>query len=141
MACSSLEPFLQIRTFFIGETNFDGKPAPFGTDSNETGMLPTMARNDIRDDGTATDGERSEQYEWRDDETPITAVIQAVANATDRGVSELPALSEQFDPDALNALLTSARDNRTDPVSVSFAYGDVDVFVESSGRILVTDPS
>lgn len=60
--------------------------------------------------------------------TPSLAIVEAVADATDRDPTDLPPLAETADPDAIDAILTS-----TDPdagLYLSFRYAGVTVAVE-----------
>jgi len=59
------------------------------------------------------------------------AVPRAVADATDNDILELPPLQQYVDVDALEALFSTGRSEK----SVSFTYGDVHVTVRSEGVI------
>jgi hypothetical protein len=80
-------------------------------------------------------------HNWAGDGPPAVALVEAVADATDRDPLELPPLSEVIDPDALNGLLRpdpgSNEDGNT--VQVSFEYAGVVVLVDSTGLIEVRE--
>ncbi|WP_436345552.1 HalOD1 output domain-containing protein [Natronorubrum sp. FCH18a] len=73
--------------------------------------------------------------EWNQDSenTPVFAVVSAVAEVEGADPVELPPLYEAIDPEALNDLLTS----RPEPVTVSFQYAGYDVDVRGSGKVVV----
>lgn len=52
------------------------------------------------------------------DDSPVTAVIDAVADGTDRSPLAMPPLSQAVDPDALDALLSTGDQQ----IEVSFEY-------------------
>lgn len=67
------------------------------------------------------DTDRHTVYAVDPDETPSMAVINAVAEAADRPLTEIEPLAETIDPDGLNAVLSP--DGATDtPVTISFEY-------------------
>lgn len=66
---------------------------------------------------------------------PTTGIVEAVSAVTDRNPSELPALYDVVDPDALETLYDSERVSHGDGVSVSFEYAGVVVVVRSGGGI------
>ncbi|UIP01520.1 hypothetical protein Hbl1158_15400 (plasmid) [Halobaculum sp. CBA1158] len=67
--------------------------------------------------------------DWTDFESPSTAVVVAVADATGRDQTELDVLNESVDGDALDALVTESASS----VDVTFEYAGVDVRVSSDG--------
>lgn len=79
---------------------------------------------------------------WDEFEHPSTAVIEAVAAATDREPAALPPLHGYVDADALDALLGDER-RRKEPsetdasVRVSFVYDGVEVAASGDGHIEV----
>jgi hypothetical protein len=75
-----------------------------------------------------------DHYDYRDAESPSTAVVEAVAMATDRDPLDLPILADALDTDALDALVTHSTDTTT---HISFTYAGVDVGVDSTGAIVV----
>jgi len=70
--------------------------------------------------------------DWTDYEYPSTAVVEAVAAATDRDVEELALLDDYVDGDALDALLLGSASSS---LTVTFDYGDVAVSVRADGQI------
>lgn len=72
------------------------------------------------------------EYEWTDSVLPSTAVVEAIAAATDRDHTELPPLYEYVEVDALDTLVTATTDHRVD---VSFTYDGVRVRISSVGRV------
>ncbi|WP_222913358.1 HalOD1 output domain-containing protein [Natrinema sp. SYSU A 869] len=75
--------------------------------------------------------------EWKQDteNTPVYAVVSAVAEASGLDMFELPSLYEAINPDALNELFTS----RSEPAvgKVSFEYAGYDVVVRGTGVVEV----
>jgi hypothetical protein len=72
------------------------------------------------------------RHEWRQSGDPSVALVEAVAAATDRTVTDLPPLQQSIDPDALDALLTG---NQSSEVSISFRYADTAVSIHRNGSI------
>lgn len=68
-------------------------------------------------------------------ESVTTQLASAVADATDREVTELPPLGEWVDCDALEQLF-DGHEHRAE-LSVSFDFEGCQVFVSSVGRIVV----
>ncbi|ELY49217.1 HalOD1 output domain-containing protein [Natronolimnohabitans innermongolicus] len=64
--------------------------------------------------------------------TPVNAVIEAVAETTDSDPLDLPPLYDAVDPDALNTLITGAETN----TRVQFQYAGFDVVVQDEEVIL-----
>ena len=65
--------------------------------------------------------------------TPVYAVVSAVANEAGLDLVELPPLNEVIDPDALNALFTSR--SETTVSRICFQYAGYEVAVEGSGAV------
>lgn len=80
----------------------------------------------------ATDGRI--EYEWTAAVPASTALVEAIAAATDRDQTDLTPLYEYVDVDALDALLDVSTG---DPVDVAFTYDGIRVRVSSVGRIEV----
>ena len=81
-----------------------------------------------------TPGGGPDHYDYRDAQSPSTAVVDAVARATGRSPLDLPVIQDVIDTDALDALVTHSTDGTT---RISFTYGGVDVVVDSAGGISV----
>lgn len=77
------------------------------------------------------------RHEWDRSELPSTAVIDAVAAATNRDPTTMSQLYDYVDPDALDSLMTPQNDGSTNPVTVSFMYDGVAVRVDSRGWVAV----
>lgn len=75
--------------------------------------------------------------DWRGTGQPSIAVVEAVADATDRDPLDVASLYDHVDTDALDALVTSAEDGSGTDVRVSFTYDGVRVLVEGTGGITV----
>lgn len=58
-------------------------------------------------------------------------IVEAVAAATDRAMTDLPPLYDTVDADALDALLNG----QSSSVTISFQYADTDVTVNGNGSI------
>lgn len=73
-----------------------------------------------------------------------TTVVEKVARSKGVDHTELPALSEVIDPDALDALFSgpvSGNGSRSQLPVVEFTYADLKVVVRSADDIEVSDPS
>jgi hypothetical protein len=66
------------------------------------------------------------------DESPSSTVVEAVAELEAMNVTELPALYETLDPDALDQLYDSCTDAR-----VTFSYYDYRIAVDTDGSVTV----
>ncbi|MCU4975984.1 hypothetical protein OB955_25245 [Halobacteria archaeon AArc-m2/3/4] len=75
--------------------------------------------------------------EWDRDseETPVFAVVSAVAEASGADPLELPPLGRAIDPDALNELFTGRSESTV--AEVTFQYADYDVTVRGNGEVHV----
>lgn len=77
------------------------------------------------------------RYDPEDGESPAMAIVDAVAAAENIDATELPALYDVIDTDALNRLFNS--ENIGTEAVLSFKVDDWNVFVSSDGRIRVCD--
>ena len=95
------------------------------------------AGTQINTDDSSTELSLSTTGEWEQgtENTPVYAVVSAVAEASGVDMFELPPLYEAINPDALNELFTS----RSEPAvgEVSFQYAGYDVTVHGSGVVRV----
>lgn len=83
-----------------------------------------------------TDPDRSResyQTDWTEYNYPSTAVVEAVATATDRDPTDLHPLYDYLDGDALDALLSAA----DTALTISFTYDDAWVDVSATGSLTV----
>lgn len=80
------------------------------------------------------------QYSWAVDDSPSTALLEAVAAETDRPPGDLPTLFDSVDGDALDALLLAARRDGAEHVRVTFSYGGFRIDVVADGRIGLRAP-
>lgn len=64
---------------------------------------------------------------------PTTAVVDTVAKDAGRDPTELPALYDELDPDALNKIIESGKPE----ISVSFVYNDRNITVHGQGDVVV----
>lgn len=87
------------------------------------------------------DGEGRIEHEWDESLPPSTAIVEAAAAATGREPTDMPELYEYIDGDALDKLVTRKGAAAERSVELSFGYGDVDVWLDSNGQILVELPS
>ena len=74
------------------------------------------------------------------DDSTTMRVVSAVAEATDRDVSEMPPLAAVVDTDALESLFETDVDANGHDVEVEFAYAGRQVLVRSGGRVTVGPP-
>jgi len=65
-----------------------------------------------------------------DEQVVSRAVIETVADATSRDVTQLPPLFKVVDPDALDALLAPRPSGSAEPLGLTFEYADCRVTVE-----------
>jgi hypothetical protein len=75
----------------------------------------------------------SYQTDWTAYNHPSTAVVEAVAQATGRDQTDLHALYDYLDGDALDALLGAA----DTALTVSFTYDDAWVDISATGSLTV----
>lgn len=73
------------------------------------------------------------------DETPVTAIVEAVEEYSGVDATELPPMPEFIDPDSLNQLLETPPGSTADVITVSFPYSGYHVRV-SSDRVLTLEP-
>ena len=81
----------------------------------------------------AEQGGQPFESDWSGSDQPTTDIVEAVAEATGKGVHELDPIQDYVDGDALETLLT---DGSTD-VTTTFVYDGVTVQVHSDGSIAV----
>lgn len=74
---------------------------------------------------------------WLDGKLPSTAVVEAVADSTEREPLDMQPLHHFVESDALDSLLTSAAKRGFNDVEVCFRYEGVSVTVSSGGTISV----
>lgn len=72
--------------------------------------------------------------DWREHDSPCTAIVEVVAEATGREPTDLPPLYESIETDALDALVSTSTDAST---RVTFDYAGVEVTVRSNGEFEV----
>lgn len=77
------------------------------------------------------------RFDWAST-TPSMAVVETVAVARNEGPLSLPQLFARIDPDALDALVTSAATPTDEGLRISFSYADHDVTVGADGGVAVT---
>jgi hypothetical protein len=76
------------------------------------------------------------EFDPRSAESITARMATAVAEATDRTVTEIPPLGEWVDCDAIEQLFSSQEP--ANELSLSFEVEDCEVFVSNIGRIVVT---
>lgn len=98
-----------------------------------------MAYDSESPDTTANETESETpllRADWREYDSPATAIIETVATAKGLEPTDLPPLIDSVDPDAIDNLVErSASNDRY--IRVSFAYDGVTVGIESNGEIKV----
>lgn len=72
-------------------------------------------------------------YDWRSFESPMSAVVEAAAAATEQTVLELPPLQHTVDADSLNTMVEDSAD--TESIEVTFQYADLEITVDSAGQL------
>ncbi|WP_247003567.1 HalOD1 output domain-containing protein [Halosolutus gelatinilyticus] len=72
-----------------------------------------------------------------DSNSIVVAIVDTVATVTNSDPISLPPLFATVDPEALAALVTSAREG---PIEVNFSYEDCRVTVSSHGTVVVEPP-
>ena len=102
-----------------------------------------MDRQDNTIDRYETDptfGESAAQIDWDSPEQPSTAIVEAVAAATDADLLEMPPLTHAIPPDTLNTIFTVEGNPRRESVQISFAYSGVHVRVDRENGIEIREP-
>lgn len=79
--------------------------------------------------------DETDRYEWNGTVEPGVRVVQAVAAATGREPTALPALQEAVDVDAMNDILSGSSDGHR--AVVSFEYANRVVEVDTGGTISI----
>lgn len=79
------------------------------------------------------------EYGVKSENSPIEAIVEALAEAVDVDSMDLPPLYDYVDPDALNTLFTRHGEATADTTLLSFQVGAWNVFVRSDGRIRICD--
>lgn len=74
------------------------------------------------------------RFDWSETE-PTVAVIETVAVATDQTPLDVYSLHDVIDTDALNTLVTSARDDAGVDLQVTFAAPGCEVTVHGDGLV------
>lgn len=74
--------------------------------------------------------------DWREHDSPRSAIIETVIAATGRDPQDLPPLSESVDTDGLDALLAGSN-GMDGGARVSFAFAGVDVAIRNDGELEV----
>lgn len=92
---------------------------------------PSAGGGNVDDERATADGPHT--YEWTDGVEPGVRIVEAVADATGRDPTTLPALQESVDVDAMNRVLASGDDR----IHVTIAYAGHVVEVDASGTITV----
>lgn len=85
--------------------------------------------------GGAEDGLCAD-YDW-ETTPPSVAVVETVADATDREPEDVGPLYGSVDPDALDALVAPDSGDGDNDVRVSFEFGGRHVTIHSSGTVTV----
>ncbi|MGM0605945.1 MAG: HalOD1 output domain-containing protein [Halobacteriota archaeon] len=105
------------------------------TDEEPVGDSNT-ARADSSPD--ASSDAKTVQSDWTTSEQPSAAIIDCIAAASDRSPLDMTPLHEYVDPEALDAIVTSAKSASQSEFRVSFRYEELDVSVEANGTVTVT---
>ena len=93
-----------------------------------------MKPNDRRDE-SGDDEPGLKRYDWAAYDEPSTALVEAIADATDRDPLHMPPLYDHVDTEALGKLLASRTRDRNGAVQVTFSYDGTTVHLDSDGRI------
>ncbi|WP_440007386.1 HalOD1 output domain-containing protein [Halomicrococcus sp. SG-WS-1] len=95
-------------------------------DGERPGEEPT-GRDELPDASPA-------DYDWAVT-SPVAAVTELVADATDRDPATLDPLYDYVDPDALNALVTSSNDDQAPRVRITLMYAGYEVTLRRDGHV------
>ncbi|WP_338739970.1 HalOD1 output domain-containing protein [Haloplanus salilacus] len=80
------------------------------------------------------------QYEWSTTR-PSAAVVETVAEVTDRETTAFGPLNAAVDPDALDVLVRESESAATDETVVSFLFDEFRVVVRGRGDVVLRAPS
>ena len=72
------------------------------------------------------------------DKTPVVAIAHGLSEIEDNPVTEIPALYDYVDPDAINRLMEIAHESNQD-VTVHVSIEDYEISVDSDGTISLRD--
>lgn len=95
-------------------------------------MSHDTENNDLVDGKGGESNEPAVRTEWSESRLPSVAVVEAVGEATDRDMTDLPQLNDSIDPDALDVLVTQ---RPSAPLAISFRYAGTRVSVRRDGWI------
>lgn len=76
-------------------------------------------------------------HDWDRDTDVNMTILEAVSEATDTDLIDLPSLYEHIDPDALDSVFRHSSGTRQAEGSVSFEFAGHPITVHSSGEIVV----
>jgi len=79
------------------------------------------------------------QYRYENDQTPVEAIVVALAEIEGSDATALPPLYNVIDTDALNRLFAREDDEGDTAAILSFQYDTWNIFVRSDGRIRICD--
>ncbi|QLG28984.1 hypothetical protein HUG10_16210 [Halorarum halophilum] len=91
-------------------------------------------RDSTRDAGPS---ETIVRTEWVESGRPSIAIVEAIAEATGRDPVSVAPLYEHIDSDALDALVTAAKDSSRPDVRVSFSVDVFTIVVDGGGGLEV----
>ena len=77
------------------------------------------------------------EYEWNERVAPTTAIVEAIAAATNRDPRHMPPLHDYVDVDSITDIVTTEAKGASRPVRVTFPYEQHTVLVGSDGAIEV----
>lgn len=77
--------------------------------------------------------------DWRDTGEPSIAVTNAIAEFTGQDVTEMPPIQSGIDAESIDRLLTAEPRPSGKPVRIAFTFQGVQVTVDSTGRIELSD--
>lgn len=108
--------------------------------SNSTEFTNNETESTVTELGSEQSAHEADSYAWTRDRPVSEQVVQAVATAAERSVTEIEPLNDAVDADALNNLFSPKFDGSVRRGGyLAFEYASYFVTVFASGRIEVAD--
>lgn len=78
------------------------------------------------------------RYDWTEVSPPI-AVVESLAEETDKSAEQLDPLYNSLDPDALKMLLSDEKAG--EDVRVTFTFASYGISLDGAGTVAITEPT
>jgi hypothetical protein len=75
------------------------------------------------------------------DRSPVSAIVETVAEFEDADPTEMEPLARYIDTDVVTGLVEGRTVERECPAGLCFTYGEWNVFVRADGTVIIGDPA